>query len=482
MTRGPLVDGSGAAATRLDAVELAELIRTRSLSPREVLAAHLERIEEVNPRLNAVVTLAADAEEQARAAELAVLRGDPLGPLHGVPFTIKDTFDTAGVRTTRGSRVFEDLVPDRDATAVARLKEAGGILLGKTNVPEFALWWETDNLIFGRTVNPWDAERTAGGSSGGEAAAIAAGLSPLGIGSDLGGSIRLPAHYCGVVGLKPTHGRVPLTGHFPETLLRYMHVGPLARKARDAGLALAIIAGSDRHDLFAPPVPAPAPPERESRLPSLRVGVPRTNSFGPVDAEVCAVLDRAAKALLELGHEVEEVAVPALESHDWNRRTTVIYLSEALPYVEASLDGNRERLHPFLRQRLGGLPGTFEEYLECGLAVDELRRDLSAAFATYDLLLCPTAPVWAPPHGATEILIDGESHTPRTSMRATIPFDLTGSPALTLPFGSSREGLPIAIQLVGRHFDETTLVALAADLETLRDSTTGPAAEQRRTR
>ena len=161
-------------------------------------------------------------------------------PLHGVPFTIKDSIDTAGVRTTRGSKLFSDHVPGRDAEVVTRLRAAGGIPLAKTNLPDFALWWETDNLVFGRTVNPWDPDRTSGGSSGGEAAAIAAGLSPLGIGSDLGGSIRLPAHYCGVVGLKATHGRVPLTGHWPDTLLRFMHVGFLARSVRDVALALSL--------------------------------------------------------------------------------------------------------------------------------------------------------------------------------------------------------------------------------------------------
>ena len=160
-------------------------------------------------------------------AEAAVARGDELGPLHGVPFTIKDCVDTAGVRTTRGSKLFEDRVPEEDAPVVRRLKDAGGILLGKTNMPEFALWWETGNAVFGRTENPWKAGRAAGGSSGGEAAAIAAGLSPFGVGSDVRGSIRQPAGFCGIVGLKATHGRVPLTGHWPETLLRYMHVGPM---------------------------------------------------------------------------------------------------------------------------------------------------------------------------------------------------------------------------------------------------------------
>ena len=203
-----------------DATELAERIRSKALSPVEVVDSFLGRIETVNPSLNAIVILADGATERARQAEAAIMRGETWGPLHGVPFTIKDCVDTAGIRTTRGSRLFESHVPNDDATVVRRLKDAGGILIGKTNLPEFALWWETDNLVFGRTENPWKAGRTPGGSSGGEAAAIASGLSPLGVGSDLGGSIREPANYCGIVGLKATHGRIPLTGHWPETLLR----------------------------------------------------------------------------------------------------------------------------------------------------------------------------------------------------------------------------------------------------------------------
>ena len=194
----------------------AEWIRTKALSPVEVLEAHLQRIRSLNPSLNAIVTLAAGSRERAREAEAAVMRGELWGPLHGVPFTAKDCFDTAGVRTTRGSKLFEHRLPAEDATAVRRLKQAGAILLGKTNLPEFALWSETSNEVFGQTRNPWNGDRTPGGSSGGEAAAVAAGLSPLGIGTDLGGSNRLPSHYCGIVGFKPTQGRIPSPANSPK--------------------------------------------------------------------------------------------------------------------------------------------------------------------------------------------------------------------------------------------------------------------------
>ena len=255
-----------------DATLLAELVRSKALSPVEVVTAFLNRIEAVNPRINAVVTLAEDALLRAREAEAAVIRGDELGPLHGVPFTIKDCVDTAGVRTTRGSKLFEDRVPEDDAPVVRRLKDAGGILLGKTNMPEFALWWETGNAVFGRTENPWMGGRSAGGSSGGEAAAIAAGLSPLGVGSDVGGSIRQPAGFCGIVGLKATHGRVPLTGHWPETLLRYMHVGPMGRSVRDIDLGLSIMSGADGLDHYAGALPSYESAALDEPLPRLRIG------------------------------------------------------------------------------------------------------------------------------------------------------------------------------------------------------------------
>ena len=247
-----------------DATALAALVRDGEVSPVEVVRAHLRRIEDVNGRLNAIVTLDDRAEDRAREAEAAAAAGALWGPLHGVPITVKDCVDTAGLRTTRGSRLFSDHVPAADATVVQRLTDAGAIVIGKTNMPEFALWWETDNVVFGRTENPWLQGRTPGGSSGGEAAAIASGMSPLGIGSDVGGSIREPANYCGIVGLKATHGRVPLTAHWPDVLLRFMHVGPMARTVRDVALALSVIAGPDGVDTYAVPI-APAGRGRPGR-------------------------------------------------------------------------------------------------------------------------------------------------------------------------------------------------------------------------
>src|ERR1700742_4056049 len=235
---------------QMDASRIAELVANRELSPVEVMKAHLDRIAEVNPKVNAIVTLADKALEEAEKAEAAVMSGARLGPLHGVPFTVKDGIDAAGVLTQRGSPIFEGRVAETDATAVARLKAAGGILIAKTNPPEFSYSVETDNLLTGRTNNPWNLDYTPGGSSGGESAAIAAGMSPLGLSSDLSISVRGPAAHTGVVGFKPNHARVPMTGHWPRVPRRFWHIGPIARSVRDVALAYSLLAGPDGADGF----------------------------------------------------------------------------------------------------------------------------------------------------------------------------------------------------------------------------------------
>src|SRR5580698_8975586 len=234
----------------MDVNRIAELIANRELSPVEVVQAHLDRIAEVNPKINAIVTMADGALDAAKKAEAAVKSGARLGPLHGVPFTVKDAVDTAGVLTQRGSPIFKGRVPDNDATVVARLKAAGAILIAKTNPPEFAYSIETDNFLTGQTNNPWNLDYTPGGSSGGESAAIAAGMSPLGVGSDLSISLRGPAGHTGIVGFKPTHGRVPMTGHWPRVPRRFWHIGPMARSVSDVALAYSLLAGPDGADGF----------------------------------------------------------------------------------------------------------------------------------------------------------------------------------------------------------------------------------------
>ena len=283
-----------------DATELAHLIRTKEISPVEVIKAHLDRIETVNPKVNAVVTLMRDdAVNAAKAAEKAVMNGDVLGPLHGVPFSIKDALDTAGVLTQRGSRLFAGNIPAQDATAVARFKAAGGIPLMKSNLPEFSAWTETDNLVTGRTNNPWNLERTPGGSSGGESAAIAAGMTPIGIGSDVAISVRGPAAFTGIAALKATHGRIPYTGHYPGVTRRWWHVGPMARTVRDVALGYSILKGPDGVDGYAVHQSNADSSDVNLAGRALKIGWISDGAFGPVDPEITA----AVKALPTLANQ-----------------------------------------------------------------------------------------------------------------------------------------------------------------------------------
>jgi Asp-tRNA(Asn)/Glu-tRNA(Gln) amidotransferase A subunit family amidase len=449
----------------LDASELARRIRAREVSSLEVTRAYLERAGVVNPAINAIVTPNERALDEARDADAALARGELRGPLHGVPITIKDCFDTAGIRTTRASKLFADHVPAADATAVTRLKQAGGVVLGKTNLPEFALWWESDNLVFGRTRNPWNLERIAGGSTGGEAAALAAGLTALGLGSDVGGSIRQPAHCCGVVGLKPTHGRVPLTGHWPVALMHWMHAGPLARSVRDAALGLRVLAGVDGVDPYAVPVPLPVLPEAPAQLRALRVGVTWDGGAAPVDPSVRAVVERAANRLAELGCRVEPARIPALDENDWNTLTMTLYAIQAGVYLSGVIGDRTRELHPVLQRRLSFKPASLEDYQAALFQCDRLEQDAAHFFTGHDLLLGPCSPAPAHAHGLTELHIGAKAVPARHALRATLPWDITGSPALAMAFGWSPDRLPIAIQLVGRHYDEATVLAAGLALE-----------------
>lgn len=453
----------------LSATELAAAVRTADVSPVEVARAVLDRIGRVNPRINAFCTVTADrALEQARAAEAAVVRGDPLGPLHGVPISFKDLTATAGIRTTYGSRVFEHHVPEEDAVVVERARAAGAVLLGKTNTPEFGCKGVTDNRIFGATRNPWRLDRVAGGSSGGAAAALAAGLGPLGEGSDLAGSIRVPAALCGVVGLKPGVGRVP---RYPALngWTAFSVVGPMARTVRDTALLLSVMAGPDDRD----PTSLPATDDdfaraAEGGIRGLRVAWSADLGYAPVDPEVRGLCGEAAKAFVGLGAAVDE-AHPGFDDPE------PLFLDLTAP-VRAAAYGHylaewREQMDPVLVARIERAGGTSAvEQERAQHRRTRLWHTVRRFFERYDLLLTPATAVAA---FSIDVQRPAEiAGRPVTSpigwFPFTFPFAITGQPAISVPCGTTAEGLPVGLQIVGRRFGEGTVLRAAAAFEAAR--------------
>jgi aspartyl-tRNA(Asn)/glutamyl-tRNA(Gln) amidotransferase subunit A len=453
----------------LDATDLAARIRTGELSSIAVVQAHIDRIRELNPKLNAVVTLVDGALEEAKKAEAEVKAGTAkLGPLHGVPFTVKDSIDTAGVPTQRASPIFAGRIPELDATAVARMKAAGAILLAKTNLPEFSYGIESDNLLTGRTNNPWNLDRTPGGSSGGESAAIAAGMSPIGLGTDLAISVRGPAAQTGIVALKATHGRVPMTGVWPREPRRFWHLGPMARSVRDLALAYEILAGPDGQDGFSSAFGSADVAGGVAKQGSLRIGWMNGPGFGPVDPEVRATVQAAAEAFknMQFGHEVSEVRIPALERDFALDVFSRLFANEGKPGFAAATAGQTaEKLGQAVHD-VREMPETSNaDYIDAVQGAERLKDGFAAFFADHDALLMPVLPTPAHEHAAKDLHIDGETVGIFNVMAATSPFNVTGLPALSMRFGTSSEGLPIGVQIVGSWTEEATILQLASQLE-----------------
>jgi len=451
-----------------DASTLANLIRTRELSPVEVVKAHLDRIEAQNPAINAVVTIAETALQSAKDAEAAIMRGDKVGPLHGVPFTVKDSIDTANVLTQRGSPIFKGRTPGRDATSVARMKSAGGILLAKTNLPEFSYWIESDNLLSGRSNNPWDLSRTPGGSSGGESAAIAAGMSPLGLGTDLAISVRGPAAQTGIVSLKATHGRVPMTGIWPREPRRFWHVGPMARSIRDLELAFSVLSGPDGLDAFATSTVTFDSGTGDSLNRNLKIGWMVGPGFGPVDSEVAATVEAAADALKNLGFVVEPVNIPALERDfalEVFNKLHVMEMKEAFRLATAGRSDNE--LYKMGKTMLSLPETSMKDYINAEQGAERIRDGFAGYFQKYDVLLTHVLPIPAHKHGIEEFVIDGQTVDATYLQGATVPLNITGLPGIAMRFGTSKEGLPIAVQLVGSWQAESTILHVASLLESV---------------
>ena len=451
--------------TQLDITRLAELLRSRQTSSVDLTRAYLERIDRLNPRLNAYITVTAEAAlQQARAADAEIARGNYRGPLHGVPVGIKDLFDVGGAPTTFGSKILKDNQARQDSAVVARLKRAGAVILGKHNLHEFAFGITSENPHFGAVRNPWDTDRIPGGSSGGTAAAVAAGLCAAGIGSDTGASIRAPASFCGIVGLKPTYGRVSRVGGLPLAW-SLDHAGPMTRSVADCALMLQAIAGPDPTDPGSADVPVPDFSEHlQAGVRGLRVGVPNDYFFDVVEPDVDRSVREAIRVLESLGARVDEVRLPhALHAQVAGN---VIMSTEAAAWHGSWL---RERADDYgadvLARIRGGQLIRAVDYLASQQMRTLIQDDFRQAFQDADVVVAPTVPLVAPPIGRTLEPGGPLNLAPRSiANRATVPCNLTGMPAISIPCGFSG-GLPVGLQIMGPAFSEPLVLRVAAAYE-----------------
>lgn len=444
-------------------------IRSRKISLTEVVEAHLQRISSCQPKLNAFVHLDAEgARRQARAAESSLLRGEPYGLLHGVPITLKSCIDAAGWPCPAGSLLRKDYVPNQDAALVSRLKAAGAILLGNTNTPEFLMAYESDNRLTGKTSNPWNLAYSAGGSSGGEAAAIAAGCSAGGVGSDGGGSIRVPAHFCGICGLKPTPGRIPATGHFPPGAGAFGWigvVGPMARTIADVRALFQVMAGPDPGDALSAPISFRS--YRQSELRGLPVGILESPALGSATPETRNAVERAAKSLAERGFNVEPFRLDEL---DHALDLWWFFFGPVIAHLfRQSTAGSEAQLSPMLREYLSEAtskdPISLDHFLQACAERDLLRSRILHQLHDVPILLSPVSSGPAFRHG------EG-NYRPGTGYRDTMRYsqwlNLAGFPGASVPVGHSNEGLPIGVQVIGRPYEDELVLAVAEAIEQSR--------------
>jgi aspartyl-tRNA(Asn)/glutamyl-tRNA(Gln) amidotransferase subunit A len=438
--------------------EAAHLVREGRISPVELTQACLGRIQKFNPKLNAFITITAEsALAQAREAETEIGRGKWRGPLHGIPIALKDLFDTAGVPTTAASGLFKDRIPGQDSEVVRRLKEAGAVLLGKLNMHEFAYGGSSVVSFFGPVRNPWSTDHMAGGSSGGSASAIAAGLCYAATGSDTGGSIREPSAYCGTVGLKPTYGRISTRGVIPLSWL-YDHVGPMARSVTDAALMLQVLAGYDPEDSSSVDVPVPDYAGALNQTGSLRVGIPRAFFYEALHPEIEGAMN-AAVSLIGKMASVREIEMPA--SND-----TTILRAEAYAYHSENVKKHPELYQPETLKRIrAGEDVTTPAYIQARREVNQHRHTIGKVFETVDLLITPTTPV--PPFTVSELLADMDNLRAKElqCLRNTRPFNILGLPTISVPCGFTKTGLPIGMQITGAPWAEGNVLRLGLAYE-----------------
>jgi Asp-tRNA(Asn)/Glu-tRNA(Gln) amidotransferase A subunit family amidase len=450
---------------------LAASIRSKKISPVQVVDAVLKRIGESEGQLNCFAHLDPDsARLQALSAEAAVQRGEDQGPLHGVPLSIKANIDVAGWACPAGSTLRKEYVAERDAPLVARLRAAGAILLGNTNTPEFLMAYESNNLLIGKTSNPWDLTRSAGGSSGGEAAAIASGCSAGGIGSDGGGSIRVPAHFCGICGLKPTPGRVPSTGHFPPGagLLSWLGVvGPMARTIADLRALFEVIAGPDPGDAHSVPIPVkPAEKGDKNKLKGLRVALPESSALPKATPETQAAVTRAAKFLEGAGMIVEPLKITGLDRalDNW-----WFFFGPVVAHLfRPTIAGHENELSPIFREYMAFAapekPLTLDEVLDARAQRDLIRQDILQQLRDVPILLSAVSAKPAFRHGEGTYRL-GADECYRETMRHSQWLNLVGLPGASVPVGTSNDGLPIGVQVIGRPYEEELVLTVAEQIE-----------------